>query len=154
MDVSKNGYHAWRKPPLSARKHEQVRLETEIQAAHQRTRETYGSRRLQSDWADHSVETSLDRTKRIHRKRGLRCKQKRKFKATTDSGHALPLEPNHLNRQFDVEALNQAWVTDITYIATDEGWLYLAGVKNLFSGELVGYATSNQMTTPLVMQAL
>ena len=64
---------------------------------------------------------------------GLRCKQKRKFKATTDSRHALPLTPNRLNRQFTVKAPNQAWVTDITYIPTDEGWLYLAGVKDLFS---------------------
>ena len=85
---------------------------------------------------------------------GLRCKQKRKFKATTDSRHALPLTPNRLNRQFTVKAPNQAWVTDITYIPTDEGWLYLAGLKDLFSGELVGYAMSNRMTTPLVMQAL
>ena len=85
---------------------------------------------------------------------GLRCKQKRKFKATTDSRHALPLAPNRLNRQFTVKVPNQAWVTDITYIPTDEGWLYLAGVKDLFSGELVGYAMSNRMTTPLVMQAL
>lgn len=66
----------------------------------------------------------------------------------------MPLAPNRLNRQFSVEAPNQAWVTDITYIARDEGWLYLAGVKELFSGELVGYAMSKLMTTPLVIQAL
>ena len=129
-------------------------MEAEIRAAHQRTRETYGPKRLQSDLADHSVAASVDRIKRIRRKLGLRCKQKRKFKATTDSRHALPLAPNRLNRQFTVKAPNQAWVTDITYIPTDEGWLYLAGVKDLFSGELVGYAMSNRMTTPLVMQAL
>jgi len=129
-------------------------METEIRAAHQRTRETYGPKRLQSDLADHGVAASVDRIKRIRRKLGLRCKQKRKFKATTDSQHALPLAPNRLNRQFAVEAPNQTWVTDITYIPTDEGWLYLAGVKDLFSGELVGYAMSKRMTTPLVMQAL
>ena len=129
-------------------------METEIRAAHQRTRETYGPKRLQSDLADHGVAASVDRIKRIRRKLGLRCKQKRKFKATTDSQHALPLAPNRLNRQFVVEAPNQTWLTDITYIPTDEGWLYLAGVKDLFSGELVGYAMSKRMTTPLVMQAL
>ena len=129
-------------------------MEAEIRAAHQRTRETYGPKRLQSDLADQSVAASVDRIKRIRRKLGLRCKQKRKFKATTDSRHALPLTPNRLNRQFTVKAPNQAWVTDITYIPTDEGWLYLAGLKDLFSGELVGYAMSNRMTTPLVMQAL
>ena len=76
------------------------------------------------------------------------------FKATTDSRHSLPLVPNCLNRRFDVEAPNRVWVTDIAYIATDEGWLYLAGVKDLFSGELLGYAMSKRMTTPLVMQGL
>ena len=91
----------------------------------------------------------MDRIKRIRRKLGLRCKQKRKFKATTDSRHTLPLAPNRLNRQFTAEAPNQAWVTDITYIATDEGWLCLAGGKDLFSGELVGYAMSKPMITPL-----
>ena len=154
MNVSESGYHAWRKRPPSARQQEAVRMENEIRAAHQRTRETYGPKRLQSDLADHGVAASVDRIKRIRRKLGLRCKQKRKFKATTDSRDALPLAPNRLNRQFTVKVPNQAWVTDITYIPTDEGWLYLAGVKDLFSGELVGYAMSNRMTTPLVMQAL
>ena len=154
LGVSESGYHAWRKRPPSARQQETIRLETEIRTAHQRTRETYGPKRLQSDLADHGIAASVDRIKRIRRKLGLRCKQKRKFKATTDSRHTLPLAPNRLNRQFTVEAPNQAWVTDITYISTDEGWLYLAGVKDLFSGELVGYAMSKRMATPLVIQAL
>jgi putative transposase len=85
---------------------------------------------------------------------GLRCRQKRKFKATTDSSHRLPVASNLLDRQFAVTAPNKAWVTDITYIATDEGWLYLAGIKDLFNGELVGYALDARMTQQLVMQAL
>jgi len=88
------------------------------------------------------------------RRLSLRCKQKRKFKATTDSNHALPVAPNLLDRQFVVAAPNKTWVTDITYIATDEGWLYLAGIKDLFNGELVGYAMDARMTQNLVMQAL
>jgi putative transposase len=76
----------------------------------------------------------------------LRCKQNRKFKVTTDSKHSLPIAPHLLDRQFAVTAPNKAWVTDITYISTDEGWLYLAGVKDLFNGELVGYAMSERMT--------
>ena len=99
LGVSESGYHAWRKRPPSARQQEAVRMEAEIRAAHQRTRETYGPKRLQSDLADHGVAASVDRIKRIRRKLGLRCKQKRKFKATTDSRHALPLAPNRLNRQ-------------------------------------------------------
>ena len=154
LEVSESGYHAWRQRPPSARTQENLRLETEIKAAHQRTRETYGPQRLQSDLADHGIQTSVYRIKRIRRRLGLRCKQKRKFKATTNSSHTLPLAPNLLDRQFAVAAPDRAWVSDITYVATDEGWLYLAGIKDLFNGELVGYAMSDRMTTTLVSQAL
>ena len=154
LEVSESGYHAWRQRPPSARTQENLRLETEIKAAHQRTRETYGPQRLQSDLADHGIPASVYRIKRIRRRLGLRCKQKRKFKATTNSSHTLPLAPNLLDRQFAVAAPDRAWVSDITYVATDEGWLYLAGIKDLFNGELVGYAMSDRMTTTLVSQAL
>jgi putative transposase len=154
LEVSESGFHAWRRRPPSARAEENSRLETEIKAAHQRTRETYGPERLQADLADHGIEASVYRIKRLRSKLGLRCKQKRKFKATTNSKHALPLAPNHLDRQFAMTAPNQAWVSDITYVATEEGWLYLAGIKDLFNGELVGYAMSERMTTDLVSQAL
>ena len=152
LEVSESG--AWRQRPPSARTQENLRLETEIKAAHQRTRETYGPQRLQSDLADHGIPASVYRIKRIRRRLGLRCKQKRKFKATTNSSHTLPLAPNLLDRQFAVATPNCTWVTDITYVATDEGWLYLAGIKDLFNGELVGYAMSDRMTTTLVSQAL
>ena len=84
----------------------------------------------------------------------MRCKQRRKFKATTDSRHNLAMAPNLLNRNFTVSAPNRVWVTDITYIPTDEGWLYLAGLKDLFNGELEGYRLSQRMTKDLVMRAL
>lgn len=154
LGVSESGYHAWRKRPLSPRAQENRRLEIEIKAAHERTRQTYGPERLQSDLSDNGIQVGMHRIKRIRRKLGLRCKQKRKFKATTDSNHKLPVAPNLLDRQFTVPAANKAWVADITYIATDEGWLYLAGIKDLFNGELVGYALDARMTQPLVMQAL
>jgi putative transposase len=154
LEVSESGYHARRRRPPSARKQENHRLETEIKAAHQRTRETYGPERLQSDLADHGIQTSVYRIKRIRTRLGLHCKQMRKFKATTNSNHALLLAPNLLDRQFTVAAPNRAWVTDIIYVATDEGWLYLAGIKDLFNGELVGYTMSDRMTTALVSQAL
>ncbi|WP_143325500.1 IS3 family transposase, partial [Caballeronia sordidicola] len=77
-----------------------------------------------------------------------------KFRNTTDSKHDLPVAPNLLERNFDMSMPNQAWVSDITYVWTDEGWLYLAGIKDLFNGELVGYAMSERMTRTLVMQAL
>jgi len=154
LKVSESGYHAWRTRPPSARAREEGRLEAEIQAAHERTRQTCGPERLQADLSDHGVRVGVYRIKRIRRKLGLRCRQKKQFKATTDSAHSLPVAPNRLNREFAVTAPNKAWVTDITYVATDEGWLYLAGVKDLFSGELVGYALSERMTKELVMQAL
>lgn len=154
FEVSESGYYAWRDRPLSSRAQESARLEIEIRAAHQRTRETCGPERLQSDLADHGIRVGVDRIKRIRKKLGLRCKQKRKFKVTTDSRHNLPVAPNLLERNFTVTAPNRVWVSDITYIATGEGWLYLAGLKDLFNGELVGYAMSERMTKNLVMQAL
>jgi putative transposase len=96
----------------------------------------------------------VDRIRRIRQKLGLWCKQKRKFKATTNSKHTLPIAANLLARDFTVSASNRAWVSDITYIPTAEGWLYLAGIKDLFSGELVGYALNERMTKDLVIRAL
>jgi putative transposase len=154
LDVSESGYHAWHKRPPSPRAQANARLEVEIKAAHERTRQTYGPERLQADLADNGIHVGIHRIKRIRQKLGLRCRQKRKFKATTDSKHNLPVAPNLLDRQFAVAAPNKVWVTDITYIATDEGWLYLAGIKDLFNGELVGYALDARMTQQLVMQAL
>ena len=154
LGISESGYHAWRKRPPSRRAQANARLEVEIKAAHERTRQTYGPERLQADLADNGIQVGIHRIKRIRSKLGLRCRQKRKFKATTDSSHNLPVAPNLLDRQFAVTAPNKAWVTDITYIATDEGWLYLAGIKDLFNGELVGYALDARMTQQLVMQAL
>jgi putative transposase len=152
--VSESGYYAWVSRPPSPRNRENARLEQEIQASHQRTRGTYGPSRLQRDLADYGIFVGIDRIKRIRRKLGLRCKQKRKFKATTNSKHTLPVAPNLLARDFAVSAPNRVWVSDITYIATAEGWLYLAGIKDLFSGELVGYALNERMTKDLVIQAL
>ncbi len=154
LGVSTSGYYAWRKRPASSRAQQEPRLEAEVLAAHQRTRETFGVERLQKDLREHGVKVGVHRIKRLRRKLGLRCKQKRKFKATTNSKHDLPVAPNLLNQDFAATAPNQAWCGDITYIATDEGWLYLAGLKDLFSGELVGYAMAERMTKHLVMQAL
>ncbi len=154
LDVSESGYHAWRKRPVSPRARENARLETEIKAAHQRTRQTYGPERLQADLADNGIQVGVHRIKRLRRKLGIRCKQKHKFIATTDSAHALPIAPNLLNRQFTATAPNKTWLTDITYIPTKEGWLYLAGIKDVFNGELVGYAMADNMACSLVMTAL
>jgi len=154
LNVSEAGYYAWRRRPLSRRAQENACLSIAIKPAHDRTRQTYGPERLQAELADHGIHAGIDHIKRIRREQGLRCRQKRKFKVTTDSRHHLPIAPNLLDRQFAVSAPNRVWVTDITYVATDEGWLYLAGIKDLFNGELVGYALDERMTQNLVMQAL
>lgn len=154
LGVSESGYYAWLGRPPSPRALENTRLELEIQAAHQRTRGTYGPNRLQRDLSDHGIFVGIARIRRIRQTPGLRCKQKGKFKATTNSKHTLPVAPNLLARDFTVSAPNRAWASDITYIPTKEGWLYLAGIKDLFSGELVGYALNERMTQDLVIQAL
>jgi len=154
MSVSASGYYAWLDRPLSKRAREEMRLEVEIRAAHKRTRQTYGSERLQHDLAEHGIRVGICRIKRIRRKLGLRCKQKRKFKATTDSKHTLPVAENLLGQQFKVYEPNTVWVSDITYVPTDEGWLYLAGHKDLFTGEIVGYAMGERLSRNLVSQSL
>jgi len=152
--VSASGYYAWLQRPLSKRAQEEVRLEIEIRAAHKRTRQSCGSERLQKDLAEYGVKAGVCRIKRIRKKLGIRCKQKKKFKATTDSKHTHAVAENLLNQQFETMAPGKVWTTDITYIPTDEGWLYLAGHKDLFTGELVGYAMGARMTKVLVMQSL
>jgi len=100
------------------------------------------------------LDIGLNRIKRLRRKNGLRCVQKKKFKATTDSKHKMPIAPNLLEQDFDVATPGQVWVADISYIPTDEGWLYLAGIKDLCTKEIVGYALSERMTHDLVGRAL
>jgi transposase InsO family protein len=154
FDVSASGFYAWCNRPPSKRARDDGRLEIEIAAAHKRTRETYGAARLRHDLASHGVKVGVHRIKRICKKLGLRCKQKRKFKATTDSGHTLPVAENLLEQRFKAAVPNQVWVSDITYIPTKEGWLYLAGHKDIFNGEIVGYAMASRMTKNLVSQSL
>ena len=154
LNVSASGYYAWVDRPLSQRAREEIRLELEIRAADRRTRQTYGPERLQYDLAEHGIRVGVCRIKRIRKKLGIRCKQKRKFKATTDSRHKLPVAENLLDRQFKVSQPNAASVSDITYVPTDEGWLYLAGHKDLFTAEIVGYAMGERLTRNLVSQSL
>jgi putative transposase len=154
FDVSPSGYQAWDERPLSKQAQGNARLEVAMVAAHQRTRQTYGARRLQPELAAAGFMASVGRIRRLRKKLGLQCPQKRRFKATTDSNHHLPVAPNLLQQTFTATQPNQKWVTDITYVATDEGWLYLAGIKDLYTCEIVGYALSARMTTELVSHAL
>lgn len=154
LSISASGYYAWVDRPLSQRAQEELRLELEIKAAHRRTRQVYGAEKLQYDLAEYGIKVGVCRIKRIRRKLGIRCKQKRKFKATTDSRHKLPVADNILGQQFTVTAPNKVWTSDITYVPTDEGWLYVAGHKDLFNGDIVGYAMGDRLTRNLISQSL
>ena len=154
LNVSASGYYAWLHRPPSKWAREEARLEVEIKAAHKRTRQTCGAERLQHDLAEHGVQVGICRIKRIRKMLGIGCKQKMKFKATTDSKHTLPVAENLLGQQFKVYSPNIVWASDITYVPTDEGWLYLAGHKDLFIGSIVGYAMGERLTTSLVSQSL
>ena len=154
LNVSASGFYAWVDRPPSKHDRDAARLELEIRAADKRTRQTYGPEKLQRELAENNVHVGICRIKRIRKKLGIKCRQKRKFKATTNSKHALPVAENLLNRQFKVTAPNKVWTSDITYVPTDEGWLYLAGHKDLYTGEIVGYAMGERMTKNLVRESL
>lgn len=155
FDLSRSGYYAWKRRKPSARKQEDERIVVAIKAAHERGRSIYGPDKIQTELFEvDGLDVGLNRIKRLRRQHGIRCKQKRKFKATTDSKHRMPVAPNLLGQNFAVSQPNQVWVADITYIPTDEGWLYLAGIKDLCTKEIVGYALNERMTHDLVGRAL
>ena len=154
FDVSRSGYYAWENSAPSERAQDDERLKVAIQAVHTQSRETYGPLRMQPELAAQGFVAGRDRIARLRRELGVRCKQKRKFKATTNSNHDLPVFDNLLNQTFSPTRPNEAWVTDITYVATGEGWLYVAGIKDVFTCELVGYAMGERMTQGLTAQAL
>ncbi len=155
LGVAKSGYQHWRAGPhVSVRQQEEVRLVVAIKAAHQRGRGTYGPKKIRTELAEQGMPASLNRIRRLRTLHGVRCTHKKKFRVTTDSKHHLPIAPNLLDRQFDCSAPNQVWVADITYIPTDESWLYLAAIKDLYTCEIVGWAMDSRMTKSLVVDAL
>ena len=155
LDVAKSGYQAWSAGKVvPQRKLEDLRLLVAIKAAHQRSRGTYGPKKILDELADQGIVAGLNRIRRLRTLHGIRCTHKKKFRVTTDSKHNLPVAPNLLDRQFVRSAPNQVWVTDITYIPTDEGWLFLAAVKDLHTCEIVGWAMDSRMTKTLVADAL
>ena len=154
FEVSKSGHYRWLTRPPCARSQDDVRLGVAIKAAHARSRQTYGPERLQRELAMDGFRVDVSRIKRLRWQLGLRCIQRRRFKATTNSKHALPVADNVLQQDFSSVRPNQTWVSDITYIPTDEGWLYLAGINDLHTYEIVGYALGERMTQDLVSRAL
>ena len=154
LEVSRSGYYEWCGRPESPRSCEDRRLGEQIKATHEKSRQTYGTRRIQRDLTEEGEQVSRARIGRLMRRQGLEAKARRRFKATTDSRHTLPVADNHLNRNFEVKEPDRVYVGDITYIPTAEGWLYLAVLIDLYSRMVVGWAMSARMTADLVGDAL
>ncbi len=156
LDVAKSGYQAFRVgKATSPRQREEAHLRIAIQAAHHRGRGIYGLSKIQSELATLGIVAGINRIKRLRKLHGIRCTHKKRFRVTTDSKHSLPIAANLLNRQFSqTTAPNQVWVADITYIPTDEGWLFLSALKDLHTCEIVGWAMDSRMTKTLVADAL
>jgi putative transposase len=154
LEVSRSGYYDW--VDRSAEPDpDTIALEVAARAAHARGRESYGPKRLRTEMAEMGFSRSLASIKRLRARLGLRCRHKRRFVRTTDSNHALPIAPNLLEQRFnETTAPNQVWVSDITYVHTDEGWLYVAAIKDLFNKKIVGWAMMDRMRAALVSQAL
>jgi transposase InsO family protein len=154
MQISRSGYYAWRKRGKSSRQKENERLIPIVRAAHKKSKGTYGARRIAEEIE--ACGSACGRTKAgtLMKLAGVAAKQKKKFKVTTDSRHNLPVAPNLLNRQFAVKDPDRVYVSDITYIWTHEGWLYLAVIIDLFSRQVVGWSLNVRMTGKLIMNAL
>lgn len=154
MKISRSSYYKWLNNPESGRKKEDKGLTEQIKSLFQASRNSYGSRRIRKKLLNEGITISRRRIVRLMQEAELICKNKRKFIATTDSKHNKPVAPNLLARNFTVAQPNRCYVGDITYIATDEGWLYLATVIDLYSRKIVGWSMSNNMKAELVNDAL
>lgn len=127
LQVSTSGYYAWRQRPRASNEEDQ-RLMVEIKTIYTQSKRRYGSPRIHRKLRQQGIRCGQKRVARLMRKHGLRARHRRRFKATTDSKHTLPVAANVLERKFDVEVPNARWATDITYVWTRQGWLYLAVV--------------------------
>lgn len=155
LGVGRSGYYAWRQRPVSAQEMANQDLTQQIKDIHQQSHQTYGSPRIQAELADNGVRCGHNRVARLMRQADLQAKQCRKFKVTTtDSSHQYPVAPNRLNQDFSASRANEKWLADITYIPTDQGWLYLATVLDLYSRRIVGWAMSDSLHRQLVLDAL
>ena len=154
LEVSRSGFYAWVDRPTPPKTTADARLVVEIRAALVRGRGAYGSPRVHRELRAHGIRVSRKRVERLMRENGIVARQKRRFVHTTDSRHAHPIAPNLLGRHFDPKAANEVWAGDVTYIATGEGWLYLAVLLDLFSRRVVGWATSAVNDRELALEAL
>ena len=154
LKVSRGGYYAWRRRPESTRSCRDRKLLVDIRAAHKASRRTYGSPRMHRELTEQGHTVGRHRVARLMRQDGLRGRRRRRFRTTTQSNHAHPVAPNQLERQFAAAAPDRVWVTDITYVWTLEGWLYLCVILDLYSRRVVGWAMDKRIDQALTLRAL
>ena len=156
LSVSESGFYGWQrsgKISSSARVPDQ-KLLVHIRAIHSEVKEEYGWPRVYHALRRRGLRVGKERVRLLMQAHGIRGKAKRRYVTTTDSRHILPLAPNLVQRQFTATAPDRLWCSDITYLPTDEGWLYLAAVVDLFSRQVVGWSLKPHMQTSLVKDAL
>ena len=154
LGVSRSGYHAWLDRPRSERSQQNARLLEEIREIHRESRQTYGSPRVYAELRRRGKTCGRHRVARLMRLNDVRVHHRRRYRVTTDSRHNLPVAENLLSRHFEVGVANRAWVADITYVPTGEGWLYLATVLDLGTRQVVGWSMGTTMERGLVIRAL
>jgi len=154
LGVSENGYYNWRKRGKSQRKQDDDGIAERIEDAYDANRGVYGSPRIHAELKAQGIHCGRKRIVRLMREKGISARRKRRKVRTTNSNHSSPIAPNLLERDFAADAPNKKWVTDMTYIATYEGWLYLAGVLDTYSRKLIGWAMGKQHDAELVKEAL
>jgi transposase InsO family protein len=154
LEVSRTGYCQWRTRPPSERTMANAVLDAQVAALHAGSKRSYGRPRIVRGLCEQGVQVGHERVRNSLKRQQLRCVYKRAYRVTTESAHQKPIAPNVLDRRVDGWQVNQAWVADITYVATDEGWLYLACVMDLASRRIVGWSMSERISADLVCQAL
>jgi putative transposase len=155
FNVTRSGYYAWRIRPPSVRRQRRQELIGRIRTAHQQSRASYGSPRITVDLKDNGVSVCENTVARYMRESGIFVRPRRRFvPRTTDSDHAHRIAPNLLDRQFKAAAPNRKWACDLTYVWTDQGWLYLSVVMDLFSRRVIGWSMSRDMKASSVARAL
>ncbi|MGE7207818.1 IS3 family transposase [Sphingomonas sp. NPDC019816] len=154
LGVSQSGYFAWKDRPASRRQRDDMVMLAHVRSGFALSNGTYGSPRMTRELQDDGFAIGRRRTARLMRENGLRARQKRRFKRTTDSEHAWPIAPNIIDQDFTATAPNQKWGVDISYVWTREGWLYLAVVIDLFSRRVVGWAVGDRLHRDLALAAL
>ncbi len=154
LRVSRSGYYGWLSRPASARAKSDQALLVHIRQIFQESRRTYGYPRVHKELVARGINCGRDRVARLMRQTGLRAVHKRKYRVTTQSDHKRPVAPNLLQQDFNTETVNQKWLTDITFVPTDEGWLFLAPILDLFSRMVVGWAMESYLDRRLTLKAL